>query len=137
MTEDPTTKVIFDTDCVLCSGVVHFILRHERDTAIQFVSAWSPTGLRLAAKHGFSRADLDRSYLLIEGGRALTRSDAAMATLAHLKAPWRWLRVLAIVPRPLRDAVYSFIASRRYRWFGHKDRCFIPPEGSRGRFVDA
>lgn len=130
------TTIIFDTDCVLCSGMVHFVLRHERAPSIRFVGAWSETGLRLAAGHGLSRADLDETYLVIENEQGYTKSDAGLIVARHLKAPWSWLGALRIVPKPLRNAVYTTIARRRYRWFGHKQRCFCPPADQRHRFVD-
>ena len=44
--------IVFDTDCLLCSGMVRFVLRHERDNALHFAGAWSDEGLSLAARHG-------------------------------------------------------------------------------------
>ena len=38
--------VVFDTNCVLCSGMVAFILAHERNRALRFVGAWSDNSLR-------------------------------------------------------------------------------------------
>ena len=130
------TTIIFDTDCVLCSSSVHFVLRHERAPSTQFVSAWSTTGLRLAAEHGLTGADLQDTYLVIENGQASTKSDAGLVIARHLKVPWRWLSVLGIVPKPLRDAAYTFIARRRYRWFGQRPQCFLPPAGMNNRFID-
>jgi predicted DCC family thiol-disulfide oxidoreductase YuxK len=43
--------------------------------------------------------------------------------------------VFWLMPRPLRDAVYNFIARNRYKWFGKKDRCMVPDEKVKGRFV--
>lgn len=121
--------VVFDTDCVLCAGLVRFILEHERDQNLRFVGAWSEVGRDLAARHGFSQDDLNDTFLVIEDGRALVRSQAGIAIMQRLRAPWRWLTLLAIVPRPLRDAVYTFVARRRYRWFGHRNNCTsVPPE---------
>ncbi|MEQ1694683.1 MAG: DCC1-like thiol-disulfide oxidoreductase family protein [Hyphomicrobiaceae bacterium] len=130
------TTIVFDTDCVLCSGMVHFILRHERAPSIRFVGAWSDTGLRLAADHGLSRTDLDETYLVIENGHSFTKSDAGLVVVRHLNAPWSWLGILRIIPKPLRDALYTLIARRRYRWFGHKSQCFRPPMEAVDRFVD-
>jgi predicted DCC family thiol-disulfide oxidoreductase YuxK len=132
---EPTT-IIFDTDCVLCSGMVRFLLRHERAPTTRFVGAWSKTGLNLAAAHGLSRADLNETYLVIENGRSFTKSDAGIVLARHLKAPWSWLGALRIIPTPLRDACYTFIARRRYRWFGHEPSCFRPAAGMAHRFVD-
>ena len=130
------TQVIFDTDCVLCSGFVHFILRHERAPTIDFVSAWSTTGLSLAAAHGLTRAQLNETYLVIENGRGLTKSDAGIAIVRHLKAPWSWGRCLRFVPKAVRDSGYTLVARRRYRWFGHQTNCFLPPAAARSRFID-
>jgi predicted DCC family thiol-disulfide oxidoreductase YuxK len=36
--------IVFDTDCVLCSGMVAFVLTHELGENICFVGAWSNEG---------------------------------------------------------------------------------------------
>jgi len=49
--------------------------------------------------------------------------------------PWRALRLLRIIPRPLRDAVYSLIAKNRYQWFGYEENCLVVAPEERHRFV--
>jgi predicted DCC family thiol-disulfide oxidoreductase YuxK len=127
--------VVFDTNCVLCSGMVAFVLAHERAPVLRFAGAWSREGLALAAKHGFSRADLDETFLVVRDDTALTRSDAGIEIARHFRAPWRWAAIAAIVPRGLRDAVYDFVARRRYRWFGERRDCTVVPPGQRYRFI--
>lgn len=129
------TTIVFDTDCVLCSGMVHFVLRHERAPTTRFVGAWSQTGLRLAAAHGLTRADLDETFLVVEHGCGFLKSDAAFVVARHLRAPWSWVGLFRVVPRHVRDAVYTLVARRRYRWFGRKDRCFVPTRDMQGRFI--
>jgi predicted DCC family thiol-disulfide oxidoreductase YuxK len=127
--------IVFDTDCVLCSGMVAFVLARESAPVLRFAGAWSDEGLALAARHGLTRRDLNDTFAVIDGPRALLRSDAGMAVLRHLRAPWRWLTVLTLVPRPLRDAVYGFVARRRYRWFGQRQDCIVVPPAQRHRFI--
>ena len=131
----PEPAIIFDTDCVLCSGMVAFVLAHESDRAFYFVGAWSKEGLALAAQYNFTRSDLNETFLVISGGVALTRSDAGIAISNHLRAPWRWLAVLRFCPKVLRDAVYDFVARHRYRWFGRKENCTLVPLDERHRFI--
>lgn len=132
----PAPIVVFDTDCLLCSGMVAFVLAHERAPTFRFAGAWSDEGLALAARHGFSRDDLDRTFLVVDGERVLTRSQAALAIAGHLRAPWRWLGGgLALVPRLWRDAAYDAVARRRRRWFGTRRDCTIVPPGERHRFI--
>ena len=126
--------VVFDTDCILCSGMVAFILGHERNQSLRFIGAWSDEGLQLAARHGFTKSDLDETFLVIVGNVATSRSDAGMQILLRLKAPWRLFAALAIIPRPIRDRVYSFVAARRYRWFGRRKNCVVIPPSQRHRF---
>lgn len=131
------TTILFDTDCVLCARWVQFVLKHERQADTVFMSAWSEAGRALAAAHGLSEADLDETLLVIVDGAALTRSDAILAVLAGLRAPWSWGRCCGVIPRALRDWAYGHIARRRYRLFGRRDQCFVPPAGQAHRFVSA
>ncbi|MFC5989656.1 thiol-disulfide oxidoreductase DCC family protein [Limoniibacter endophyticus] len=128
--------LIFDAECVLCSSWIHFILRHERDASISFVSALSKTGLDQAEKRGLDRSDLQNTFLLIKNGQALMRSDAVLALVSHLKFPWSFLGSLRLVPLFIRDGIYERIARNRYRWFDRKQACFVPPAHARYRFID-
>lgn len=134
----PETRpiVVFDTDCVLCSGMVRFVLTHERGPDLLFAGAGSATGVTLAERHGFTRADLNDTFLVIEEGRALTRSDAGIALARRLRRPWGWLAVLRVIPRPVRDAVYGFVARHRYQWFGRRPACLVVEPRHRSRFLD-
>ena len=127
--------VVFDTNCVLCSGMVAFILAHEQAPILRFAGAWSSEGLALAAKYGFSRSDLDKTFLVVCSNKALTRSDAGIEIVRHFRAPWRWAAIAAAVPRPLRDAVYDLVARRRYRWFGKRQDCTVVPPAQKHRFI--
>ncbi len=74
--------------------------------------------------------------VLIEGGAGYTESTAALLIARHLPAPWSWLSVLRIVPRPVRDAVYRLVARNRYRWFGRQEACMVPTAELAKRFLD-
>jgi len=132
----PETEIIFDTNCILCSGFVQFILKHEKHKNIIFINAWSETGLAIAKEHGLDEAALHRTYLVIFDGKGLIKSNAGIAILSQLKSPWSWLRALRFIPRPLRDRLYTIIAKNRYKWFGYSEQCFLPPETEKHRFID-
>jgi predicted DCC family thiol-disulfide oxidoreductase YuxK len=56
--------------------------------------------------------------------------------LKRLGLPWSLTWVFILVPRPLRDAVYRWIARNRYRWFGARKSCMVPSAELRSRFLD-
>ena len=41
-----------------------------------------------------------------------------------------------VIPRPIRDWIYDFIATHRYRWFGTRDSCMVPTPELRARFLE-
>ena len=127
--------LLFDGVCNLCSGVVRFVLPRDRDGAIRFAPIQSPLGTRLLLAHGIDPAD-PQSLLFLADGRAHLRSDAAIEVARRLRFPWRAAAALRAIPRAWRDALYDVAARNRYRWFGRRDRCFVPTPDERNRFLD-
>jgi predicted DCC family thiol-disulfide oxidoreductase YuxK len=44
--------------------------------------------------------------------------------------------VFFLVPKALRDPIYSLVAKNRYRIFGKFDACFVPNADMRARVVE-
>lgn len=133
--DDPDGLMVFDGLCNFCSAQVRFILRIDPAGAIRFTAIQSPYGRHLADRFGIDPDD-PLTFLFFDRGHPLRASDAVIAMLGRLSRPWRWLRVLRIVPRPLRDAAYRLFARNRYRLLGRRDSCMIPPPHIRARFID-
>lgn len=127
--------LLFDGVCKLCNASVRFVIGHDAERRIKLASVQSPQGQALLAWFGLPTECFD-SVVLIEGSRLSQRSEAFIRLMAQLPAPWRWLRLLRGVPRPLRDWVYDRIARNRYRWFGRYDVCLLPSPDHQGRFLD-
>lgn len=92
--------------------------------------------MRLAQEHGISSDALDLTYLVIRDGKALTKSDASLALMSELKAPWRYLSVLRFVPAYLRNGMYDIVARNRLKWFGEEQDCLLPTAADRSKFLD-
>ena len=65
------------------------------------------------------------TFILVDGGEAFVRSEAALRILEQLPG-WRWAGLLRAVPRTVRDRLYDVVARNRYRWFGRLDVCILP-----------
>ncbi|MEM7039773.1 MAG: DCC1-like thiol-disulfide oxidoreductase family protein [Bacteroidota bacterium] len=126
--------IIFDGVCELCNSSVDFILRKEKRPDFLFTANQHEMGRRLLAEHGLDPDDVSTIYLL-ENGKLHARSGAVLRIARRLKWPWRWAWGFMLVPWFLRDAVYRFVAKRRYRWFGKKDTCRVVSPEERERFL--
>ena len=127
--------IVFDGVCNLCSGFVHFVIRHDRAARFQFLPAQSPRGEALYARLGLKSGDWD-SNLLVLDGRVYTEFDAFIEIARRFGGGWALMPVLYAVPRPLRDWLYNRIARNRYRWFGKRAVCYLPTPDLAARFLN-
>ena len=125
--------ILFDGTCAFCERSVRFIASRDNGY-FKFGASQNPEGQELLAKHGTSR-EAARSLILIEDGQIYLRSTAALRVAGHLSPPWRYARVLLLVPRPIRDAVYRVIAAIRHQIAGQSNACEIPPPEIRARLI--
>lgn len=126
--------ILFDGVCNFCNGYVNYVIDHDPADYFRFASLQSEAGAALAGRHGIDVTELS-TVVLIENGRAYARSGAVLRVLRRLTGPARLLWPLIVIPGPLRDAVYRFVAARRYRWFGKQEACRLPTEADRMRFL--
>ena len=127
--------ILFDGDCNLCNGFVQFVIRRDPRARFRFAALRSAAAQAALADAGV-REELPDSIVLLQGGRVRTRSAAALAILRGLGWLWPLLSIFLVVPRPLRDWVYDWVARNRIRWFGRQQSCWVPTPELRARFVD-
>jgi len=126
--------ILFDGVCNLCNGAVNFIVDHDPDAYFRFAPLQSNVAQTHLQQYGV-RTDLD-TMVLVENGEVYERSTAALRIARRLSGPWPLLAMGLLVPRPLRDAVYDWIATNRYDWFGQRDQCRMPTPELKARFLD-
>lgn len=126
--------IVFDGVCVLCSGFLKFMLRHDRDAQFYFVIAQSDLGEALYAQLGLKSADYDTNIVIVDG-RAYTKLDAFCAAMMQLGGVWRGAALVKALPRPISDWIYDRIARNRYAVFGKTEACLIPTPDIQARFL--
>jgi predicted DCC family thiol-disulfide oxidoreductase YuxK len=126
--------LLFDGPCNLCNKGVQFFLRRDKTGTIQFASLQSMKGQELLRRFKLPVSDFD-SLVLVQGGQYWLKSDAIIKASFLLGGAYKLSLVLKIIPKGLRDFMYSRIASNRYRWFGKSDVCFLPDPMYRDRFL--
>lgn len=134
--QDTQPVVLFDGVCNLCNSSVQFIIDRDPAATLRFASLQSEAAAALLRRHGLPPIEGDPdSILLVEDGTVYSHSSAALRIARRLSGAWKALYVFMVIPRPLRDLVYRFIARNRYRWFGKSEMCRVPTPELRSRFL--
>jgi predicted DCC family thiol-disulfide oxidoreductase YuxK len=126
--------ILFDGVCNFCNSSIQRVMQNDPEGRFHFASLQSEIGQQLLDYYLLPKYDFD-TFLLIENGSVFSKSSAALRVARMMSWPWKLLLCSLVFPRPLRDLVYSFIAKRRYAWFGKKDACMIPTAEQRARFI--
>ncbi|WP_110111918.1 thiol-disulfide oxidoreductase DCC family protein [Bacillus sp. CGMCC 1.16541] len=130
-----TQIILFDGVCNLCEHSVQFIIKHDRHALFSFASLQSDIGEQLLEERGLS-AQRIQSVVYLTDNHVYTSSTAALKIARHLDGGWKWFYFLIIIPKPIRDFFYRFIAKNRYKWFGKKDSCMLPNPQNKKRFLN-
>jgi len=132
--------VLFDGWCPLCVGAIRLLLQRDRRARFRFASLDSAAASELLSGCLAGTEDLEAArggstIALIHQGRLHTKSGAVLQIAAELPLPWRVVSLLRLVPRALRDSVYSAVADRRHDVWGQLDSCHRPDPEDEWRFL--
>ena len=131
--------VLYDGTCGLCSRTVRFVLHRDRNAVFRFASLQGEPGRAVLARAGVARPDPGTFVVVTrwkEAPEVLTRSRAALFVAARLTWPWRWLRLLGVLPAGLLDRAYDLVARHRHRLLPRPEHCAVPGMRERERFLD-
>lgn len=122
----------FDGTCGLCNGFVDRLLRWDRRGTLRYSPLQGETA---AARLGPQSPTDPATIIFADGDRIYQRSTAVLRILRRLGGAGRLAAVLFLVPRPIRDAVYDWIARHRHGWFGQRAACRIATTEERRWFL--
>jgi predicted DCC family thiol-disulfide oxidoreductase YuxK len=131
--------LLFDGECGLCNRVVQRILRADPRGTLRFATLQGRFAREVMTRHPeLSGVDSVAWVEPLPGGtgeRVSIRSEASLQVADYLGFPWRAMTLARIIPRPVRDRVYDWVARRRHRWFPRVPACSIPAAESRDLFT--
>ena len=134
--------LLYDGDCGFCARSVQFVLHRDKSNAtLRFASLQGSIGVAVRSSYPkFSSIDSLVWYEpALPDGHAvvLVRSAAVLRVLRYLGGVWWVLAVVGgIVPRPMRDLAYDFVARRRRNLVRAGEYCINPTAEQRTRFLD-
>ena len=125
--------LFFDGDCAFCSQSVRQVFRLDKRGNVSF----APLQGELAREKGFSHHAAQGGGTLVllreSDGKTFTHSDGLIELANALGGGWRILMLARIIPKPLRDAVYRWVARNRYHFMGKSNTCEMPDPELRKR----
>lgn len=133
MKDDPHTIVYYDGVCGLCNRTVWWLIRHDRKKILRYAALQSTFATHLPEKYSFT--GIPGSIVFQDGENFYDKSTAVIRIMIRMKGLYRLAGVLYVIPRPVRDVVYDWIARNRYRWFGKYDACPMPRPEHRELFL--
>jgi predicted DCC family thiol-disulfide oxidoreductase YuxK len=127
--------VLFDGVCNLCNTAVQLIIKRDKKKLFRFASLQSEAGRALMKEYNFPAGELN-SFILIDNGKAYSKSTAALKVAKKLSGIWPLLYTFMVIPKIFRDSIYGWVGRNRYKWFGKKEECMIPTPELKARFLN-
>ena len=122
---DINNVILFDDRCNLCGSIIDSIRKRDTEGVFQYVSLQSRLGNSMIDIMSQNH-EIPDSIIYLKNNFIYTESDAVIEIGIDLGRTWKLLTALNYIPETLRNAVYRFVARRRYLLFGKKDSCLIP-----------
>ena len=126
--------ILFDGVCNFCNSAVDFVIKRDKRSVFKFASLQSQVGQKIVASNNLIDTGLS-SFIFMEGNNIYSKSTAALRVCRYLDGWWPLMYGFIIVPKKIRDGIYSWIAKNRYKWFGTKS-CAIPNAEVRSKFLN-
>jgi predicted DCC family thiol-disulfide oxidoreductase YuxK len=132
--------VLYDGVCGLCNRAVQFMLKRDRHDRLRFASLQSDFAATLLKRHRRNHQDLDMVYAVLNHGEAnealLAKGDAILLFAKVIGGVWNVARLGRIIPRPIRNWLYDFVARHRYQVFGKYESCMLPDPRDKNKFLE-
>lgn len=115
------TILFYDGPCALCNYAVRAVKKHDTKNRV----AVSPIGsqISLQIKEVAEMQEKIDSVILWHNGKIYSRSEVLVQLGEILTGYAKLLHLLKLVPRVLRDKLYTIVAKKRYKWFGRQNYC--------------
>lgn len=126
--------VMFDGVCNFCNYWVRFIFKWNKKRDIYFLPLQDKRTATLLPKN-LTEKEME-TVVYYRAGEVFTHSTAALKIGSELNILSRILSNMGLlIPKKIRDSIYSFIGKRRYTWFGKKENCPLPSTALRKQFL--
>ena len=125
--------ILFDGNCNFCNYWVKYVIERDKKDQFRFASLQSDKGKELLNQYKL-KDDLE-TVVLIEKDKARTKSSAALHIFKGLGSIYQFAMVFIVVPKFVRDGVYTLIAKYRKKLMTNVT-CIIPTNDVKKKFIE-
>ena len=126
--------ILFDCVCNLCNSLVNFIIKRDYNNRFKFCTIQSETGQTLLKQFGLNTSP--QFIILIERNKYYQKSTAVLKIVKELRGWVKILYPIIIIPPFIRNIFYYIIAKNRYRWFEKLNKCMVPTDEIKSKFIE-
>lgn len=116
---NPIGIVFFDGNCNFCNNSVNFIYKKNKLKNLRYSSLQSEFSKQVLPQSVYQFKDFNTMYYY-ENMNLYSKSSAFLKLSKHLYFPYNMFSYFLIIPKKLRDSIYSFISKRRHKFIKQK-----------------
>ena len=135
MKENIERIVYYDGVCGLCDGFVELLVKLDKKKKLKFSSLQGESGKILLNKLNLDLEEFD-TVLFKVNDQVYTKSTAVFKIINSIGGIIKLFLVFNLLPRRLKDGIYSKVAKNRFKIFGKLDKCDISKFNKPGQFID-
>jgi len=127
--------VYFDGVCGLCNSFIDWLFAEDANQIFK-VSALQSEYAQKTIGDKAAQGEVPPGSIILKDEQGIhDKSTAVIRIATKLGGVMRLAPVLMVIPRPIRDGVYGYVAKNRYKWFGKKETCRLPTKEERAKFL--
>jgi|LakMenE18May11ns_1017448.scaffolds.fasta_scaffold9844652_2 predicted DCC family thiol-disulfide oxidoreductase YuxK len=128
--------VLFDGLCNFCNTTVLKIIKYDKRNQLKFSSLQSEFGKKMLKLHNMEEDDLSTIVFIKNDQDVYKETTAVIEIIKLLEGKPKILLIFRIMPQKIRDYFYKVFSRNRYKLFGKKDSCIMPPLEIRNKFIN-
>ena len=124
--------IIYDGVCVMCNSFFRWVHKNDKKNIFMFSNFQSKYSLNNMDK----LKNTDSIAVVLKDGGVLRKTEAVYYILKKTNSFLAARFLIFVVPYPISNIFYDFIASIRYNIFGKYDSCPILDNKYKLKFID-
>jgi predicted DCC family thiol-disulfide oxidoreductase YuxK len=117
------TTLLFDGECKFCNFWVGLIQKQKVQHKFNYYPLNSPEGKELLKSYKVD-SSID-SIIVIANDKVFSKTGAGFKIARTLGGLWNLTLILWLIPRPIRNWFYDFLAKNRSKFFKNIENCEI------------